>query len=518
MPTDHTPQPDPRPEPVTARSACRRLAILRQSFALRLVPLILAALLLAQAAHLVFQPDVHDELRHADLLFKTGQYHAALRSLTALSAQPATPEVLVRLGIVRTVRGEYDLAERALRHALALGMRGEDRDLASLYLGQVLIRRGQAQPAMRLWAQPAADSRLDGPRRVLRAEWALRQGDYAAAEVDYRAALSPTLPTDWQPVVRYRLALLRAASNSNAALIELESADQAPSLLPTHAPPDPLLSPLLPAVQRDVERLLVVLQSGESERPQLLGQLYLELNLFALAEAQFAQVAPDSANALAAAAYAAYTRWRSGDTRGGLARLKQLVARHPEEPRARTLLALAYLSQENTAAARAQIDSIATMAPTDPNTHLAWANWYVAQRDYVSASTEYQRALKQAPLAQRGTYALLVARFHLDTTYELCLYGRPAAEVAVQTLREEAEAWTTLAASRYYCGDLAGAVDAARRAQSYGSGADAAFYLGTALAALGEQEAARSALVQAADLAPASVWRERAEARLAQIR
>jgi Flp pilus assembly protein TadD len=47
--------------------------------------------------------------------------------------------------------------------------------------------------------------------------------------------------------------------------------------------------------------------------------------------------------------------------------------------------------------------------------------------------------------------------------------------------------------------------------------AEAAYYLGRALAALGDAVGARQALVQAADAAPASVWRERAERQLALL-
>lgn len=479
---------------------------------------LLAFLLLVHAARLVFQPDPHDQLRRADALFQTGHYYAALQSYISLAEQEETPEMLLRLGMVRAVRGEHIPAERSLLRALGGGLRGETHDLGALYLGHVLDRRGESRQALAAWDRLARTSPLDGVRRVLRAEVALRRGDYAAAEADYRAALGPGLPDDWRALVVYRLALLRAASDPGAALVEVITGREQPALAPAQAGRrTAFLQPLLPYVEPDTDRLLAILRADAAERSQLLGQLYLDHNLFALAEAQFAQVAHDSPNALAAAAYAAYTRWLAGDTEGGMHRLEDLVATYPDEPRARTLLALVYLSQENAAAARAQIDTIATMAPAAPDTHLAWANWYVAQRDYVQASTEYQRALSQAPPEQRGSYALLVARFHLTTTYRLCQNGLPAAETAAEMLGSNAEAWTTLAASRYYCGEFAGAVAAARRALSATPDADAAFYLGSALAALGQWDAARRALVDAADLAPASVWRERAEERLAQL-
>lgn len=482
---------------------------------LTLIRLLVGALLLVLAARFVFQPDMRDDLRRADRYFSSGQYHAALQEYASLSARYDTVETALRLGMVRTVRGEYDLAERALRRAMALQPQGDQRSLTALYLGQVLERRGQRHDAA-LWARAAdcpagALCPYAGPQRIVRAEWALQQGDYAAAESDYRAALDRALPADWHALAVYRLALLQGARDPAAALALLTTTPS-PSQWP-----DPFLTPLLPSARAETDQLQTVLQADPAQRPQLLGQFYLDRNLYGLAEAQFAQVAPDDPNALAAAAYAAYTRWRAGETRVGLQRLEALVAAHPDNSRARTLLALAYLSAEDTAAAWAQLDVILDDAPGDPDTHLVWANWYVAQRDYINARDEYQRALLQAPPDERGAYALLVAQFHLNTTYELCDAGLIAAELAVRSLPASADAWTTLAGSRYQCGDFAGAAEAARNALDRTASAAAAFYLGAALNGMGDRAAARQVLVRAADMAPASIWRERAEAALAHL-
>lgn len=113
---------------------------------------------------------------------------------------------------------------------------------------------------------------------------------------------------------------------------------------------------------------------------------------------------------------------------------------------------------------------------------------------------------------------MLAAQFHLATTYELCERGLPLAEQAASASADDPVALTTLAAHRYHCGELAGAVAAARAAQAAGSGPAAAYYLGAALAALGDSANARVALIQAADLAPASDWRRRAELVLVTLR
>ncbi len=474
----------------------------------------IAILLVAQSAHIVFRTDWRDALRQGDQYFAAGQYYAALQTYTTLAAHVDSPEIALRIGIMRAIRGEYDQAEHALWRALHGQLAPDARELAMLYQGYVLDRRDQAQRAWQVWSWLPSHTWFAGHAHVLRAEGALHYGDYAAAELDYRAALGQPLLADWYMFVIYRLALLQAASNPTAAQTLLAAVH--------HPPPVPMarlaffLKPLLIYSDHDVQQLHRVLQSDPDLRPQLLGQFYLDHNLFALAEAQFTAIAPDSPYAQAAAAYAAYTRWRAGDSAQSLNQLQRLVAAHPDDPRARTLLALVYLNQANTNAARAQINTITALAPTSPDTHLAWAHWYIAQSDYVNASQEYQRVLNQAQPEQRGKYALLVARFHLYTTYEICTYGLPAAELAVGSLEDHEEAWTTLAACRYYCADFQGAVAAAQQALQYNAGADAAFYLGLALNAMGERAAARIALKRAADLAPASIWRERAENRLHQ--
>ncbi|MCU0494483.1 MAG: tetratricopeptide repeat protein [Chloroflexaceae bacterium] len=489
-------------------AACARNALARFVFGLA-AALALAAL----AGFFIFRPDPRDDLRAADRLFAAGRYHDALNQYALLSAQSGEARPALRLGMVRAVRGEYDLAERALRRAMQLGLNQTDYNMALLYLGHSLLGRNQAALGLDSWrlvegcGSPPCP--YDGVRQLVQAEAALARGEYAVAEGGYERALAQPLPTDWQGLARYRQALLLAARDPTAALRTVQAA------LPTSPPADPLLAPLLPDTGSDAAQLMTILQAEATQRPQMLGQYYLDRNLFGLAEAQFAQVAPGSSEALAASAYAAYTRWRAGDRQRGLERLEALVQAHPQERRARTLLALAYLSQDDAEAARSQLEAL---SPADADTHLAWANWYVTQRDYVGAADEYRRALERAAPAERGRYALLVARFHLNTSYEICSFGLPAAEMARRTLPDDADVLTTLAASHYQCGEFAAAAETARAALARSPNApDASFYLGAALTQLGDQQAARLALVRAADLAPASDWRVRAELALAQM-
>jgi tetratricopeptide (TPR) repeat protein len=474
-----------------------------------------AITLLVLALSLIVRPEAQDELRTADQLFQRGSYHAALQIYARLSANPSDGEAALRLAAVRLVRGEHALAERALRQALKRSLPMERHELALLFLGQALVAQGNTELGARTWhlleqCEQATVCPWRGPQRILMAEQALVRGDYAAAEADFIRALEDPLPDDWASVATYRLALLRAARG------DLLFPEQASFTLPTPQN-EPLLVALLPRPAGDLAQLQAILASDPAQRAQMLGQFYFNLRLFSLAEAQFNQVDPASPDALAATAYAAYIRWLGGDRQGGLERLEELVERYPDEPRARTLLAVAYMAENQGEDARSQIETISKLSPISPDTRLAWASWYAAQRDYVLAADEYRMALVQAPEAEKGRYALVGAQFHLKTAYELCSAGLPLAESAVIGLPNDATALTTLAAHRYHCGNFAGAANSARAALALNPGADAAYYLGAALVAMGELRQARGVLVQAADLAPASEWRIRAEEVLGRL-
>jgi hypothetical protein len=470
--------------------------------------LLLTAMVLAAAALLITRLAPRDELREADLLLGAGRYYEALAAYGRLA--PASPAAELRLGMVRAIRGERAPAERAIRAAMQRGLPSADYHLGLLYLGRALADDGRDDLAAATWLL-LEDCRTPdacayrAPGRLLAAEEALARGEYGPAEAGLRAALDEPLPAAWADYGRYRLALLLAADYPADALALL-------------APPErgaaaevPLLAPLLPSSGAGPGELAAALTAPAAQRPQLLGQLYLGQGLFGLATAQFAQIDPASPAGLGASAYAAYTRWRAGDLDAGLDHLEALVAAHPADPQARMLLALAYLTADDSAAARAQIDVVAQLSANDPDLELAWASWHAARREYDQASLAYNRALGAAPREHLGDYALMAARFHLATTYELCAVGLPMAELATREHPASAEAWSLAAAHRYHCGQFAAADEAAAMAQQAGAGSEAAYYQGVALAALGERDAARDALIRAADLAPASSWRRRAE-------
>lgn len=484
----------------------RRPLSRRQAVTLLQIMLFLAVL--ALGAWLVFRATPPDLMREGDALFAQKHYYAALGRYHAAEVAHGGPRELLRVGMVEVVRGEVAQAGKTLALALRDGLPPHERDLARLYQGHAATQAGQLEQAHGFWRTIEADSAFYPYRRVLEGEALLAAANYAAAEKAYRAAINAGLPADWQRTALARIAALRASSDiegARATLIEIAAVRERAAELFT--------VPLLPAALPTPEALAQALDAPDDERALRLGQVYLDAELVPLAANQF-RAAPGRV----AQVYAAYAQLRGGDRAGGQAGLEALVAAAPEDARARALLALAYLDEIDPRRARAQLETVRALAPNAPDTHLAWGQWHAAQSDYVAAADEYRRAVEAAPAEQRGRYLLALARFQLDTTVRLCDDGRAAADDAA-TLLDSADAWTTAAAARLACGDAEAARAAAERARQLApASAEAAFYHGQALALLGQPEQARAALIAAADNAPASEWRKKAEESLAALR
>lgn len=483
----------------------------------RILLALLVLLLIGAALSFGLTTRPKDALEQADALFTTGQYHAALASYRSIPPDNKRyPLALAHQGMLHTLRAELPQADQQLARAVGLGLDANDLELVRLYQGAVAQRSQHEPEAQRLWALIPEKSTLRPLILVLQSEQQLWSGDAASAEQGYRQALTALLPTDWTSLVYTRLALLRASSDPGAARAELALAAQALSKQ-ANATTMPFIAPLLPASQPDSAQIQAALDAPLQQQPMLLGQLYLNAGLYTMAEAQFQRVAPDSAQAIPAAAFAAYTRWRAGDRAGGLVQLRSLVARAPDEAHVRALLALVALDINDKQETQTQLAMIRNLAPNAASTALAWGQWQASQRDYVEASRLYAEALERASLSERGFYALHLARFNLATAWLLCEQGLPAAEEAVAR-NTSVEALVLLSQIRLACGNDGGAWIAANRALVLEPNNPEALYrAGLAILRHGDRQAAYDFFVHAADAQPGTVWRERAESQIKQL-
>lgn len=478
------------------------------------------------------EDETPEALHEAYRLLTEGHYHEAYQQYTELSKlsdntsdnTPASQEAIIalHLGILHALRGEHIQAEVLIRRALWLGLEDEEtHERALFYLAHSLRQQGLFDDAQQAWAAARSDSPYQGAERLLAGETELQRGNIPQATAAYTEAQAFALPRDWVPLLIYRLSLIEAAANPERArerLNALATGEGADTLLRVSPiAPDPLLSPLVPDVSQQIGRLMAILERPDPERHQLLGQFLLDQGYNKLAAQQFSQVPASSDTGLRSAAYAAYARWRAGEVREGVQQLETLVAQHPDEPRPRLLLVLVYLAQNDSDAAHNQLEQLSERHPEMAEVQVTWANWYVLQSDYAGATSAYQQALALASDDERGQYAIITARFHLDTSYNLCDQGRPAADLAVRAAPADPNAWVTLAACAYRCNDMAGAEVAASNALDLGAGVEATFYMGASLIEQGKYEEGRAYLIRAANLSPDSVWRERAEEQLQRV-
>lgn len=467
-------------------------------------------------------------LHIADRLLVQGQYHAAMQQYATLAADgPPAPALLLRQGMLHSIRGEYGQSSNLLWQAISRGLAAHEYELAMLYLGRNNANTANDELAQTIWhdyprCQPARPAcPYVGVRHVLIADALLAQGEYAAARTAYVRALELPLDATWRRVAATRAALLLALDDREAARATLAAAA-------TPHPTDrvePFTAPLLPPRSAQEQHLLAdLLAANPADHLQLLGQLYMLYGYAELALHAFQQITPDSPHYGAAQAYIAYLQWRTSPDLHHTDGLAALAASQPAAPPAATLYTLSEMIAAALDETSVPTSTLQRVPPNSPEAALLNATWHLFERDYAAARPYLRQVIGRSSGPQRGRYALRIARFHLDTTYERCTDGLDAAEIAVRQLPASVQAWSILAGIQFQCGNFADAQLAAQQAIALDSDtpglqppAEAWLYLGAAHLWQGDAAAARTALMTAADLAPASTWRERAEQLLQRI-
>lgn len=452
-----------------------------------------------------------DALRAAEQLWQTGRVTEALRSYQTLRASESAPALVdIRLAAMTLLRGDCAQAQTYASTALGKPLRRDEAAQAHLIAGQCAAQRGALDRAQAEWLSVDPQSPYHALVDVLSGEIALRGGLRSSAIDDYTAALSAPLSEPWRSFARLRLALALAPHAPETALQQLQSI---PATLPD---PTPETRPLLPltsgAIVGQARQLEAILAAPQEQQRQLIGQQLLDLDLLRLAIATFEQVPIDAPRDPLAEAHAAYARWQLGQTSAATTQLRELVTQYPQEPLIATLYATIAINASNLDQAATVLDAAEARAPLDPAIVLVRSDLLVARRLYPEAIAERRRARDIARPEVRGRYALALAEQHLSLTYRVCDSGIDAASEATTIAAADPQAWQLLASMYYHCRSYKQAAEAAQRGLALAPNDPALrFFLGAALWEDRDRESGRPHLIAAADLAPASEWRKRAE-------
>jgi tetratricopeptide (TPR) repeat protein len=446
-------------------------------------------------------------LHTADQLWRDGRATEAWALYTDLHEVDALPAYAqLRLAGLSLERGACGDAELLAAHVLQQPATADDAALAHLIRAECALKRSAPQRAGAEWNALAAAPTGNALVQVLQGEHALRSGDLPAAAKHLETALQHPLPTPWTAFAHLRLAQtssdLAAAAHHMAAI---------PAALPTA---DPATRPLLPLrlheLAAQAARLRTVLAAPPADQDQLRGQVVLDAELWRLAAAQWDRVAQRDVDNPRAPAYAAYARYRLGERRS--ATLGALAQRFPGDPFIATLRATLVLDTGDVNTAGIFIERAEAEHGRDPALVLVRSDILAAQRRYADAIAERRRARDIAPAEQRARYALALAQQHIDLAYNLCDEGIAAAQDSTTLAPNDAHAWRTLAIAQRHCRRYADAIAAAQHGLALAPDDPALHFLaGAALWEADQREQAHAYLLRAADLAPASTWRERAE-------
>lgn len=482
--------------------------------------LLVGLLILTFASVVVLRaaPDA-SALRDAERLWSAGRIAEARQQYLALATGAQVPPLVpVRLATIGLLRGSCPEAQAYAARAIAQpSLRRDEAAQAHLVAGQCAALRGAPERAEAEWLSIDPRSPYERLVNLLRGEQALRMGHAAQAIPAYRAALeghrsaSATLSEPWTMLARFRLALLLAAdapAEAQGLLVTI------PLPLPA---PTPETRPFLPLASSDLAQqslqLRSILNQPAAQRSPLLGQQLLHLELYRLAIVRFEQIPDGSAETLAlAGAATAYARWQLGQQAAATAQLQELASVLPDSPAVATLYATAAIQAGQLDAAAAALDAAEARDPLDPALALVRADVLIGRREYARAIGELRRARDIARPEARARYALALANQHLRLTYDLCGGGISAARDATTIAPGDPVAWQGLAAALYHCRAYDQAASAARSGlERVPDHAALSFFLGAALRASGQHDAARPHLIAAIDAAPGSEWRIRAE-------
>lgn len=416
-------------------------------------------------------------LRAGDAAIAAYDYPAAVAAYQEAAAhQVWDPVPWLRLARVHLTMQE-NLA--ALQDAYAAAARAGLTPPVRAELGHAYARLGNPTLALEQWRSAAGDPLADRDTLIRAAD-----GFYSLGVWDKAEALYSRLATAHsESVIAYRLGLLLAASQPDAARTHLTAAARDPRL----------------AANAGIVLAALEDHPDPAYAAARLGVAFARAGEWRLAEHQLAgatERAPGYAQALA---YLGLARDRLGQD--GYPTLAQALALAPDDPLVHMLLGYHWKQHGLWDTARAEFERAYDLDPANAATSVEIGLSYAASGQYDVARTWLQEAVRLAP--DDPAFWKLLARFHLDHALEVVSTGLPAARRAAELAPGDAEAQDLIGWGLYLTGDRDGAAAALDQALRLDpSLASIHYHLGLVYASQGNREAARRAFARAAALDP----------------
>jgi len=410
------------------------------------------------------------------------------------------PEPLVAIGEIYLTQNRWALAEDAFNRALA-----RDGENANALAGLATARweQGDRLRAVRLWEAALArapthttQSEQEDDLSTIRLRLALAYLDtdrLADAEGMFRQEVAHSD----HPAAHLYLAMMQATEQPSGAQRELEAiADDGP-----------------PVVVAARDYLLQATEEFEAANTAAEGAKSMGLAFVQIEEWQLARVALEQALMLdptdaEAMAFLGHAEAQLG--RPAFTHLAGAVESNPDWPLGHYLLGLYYLKQEAHEYAVEEFHVALRLDPGNAQALADLARAYVDQGQYLDAEQALVKAVESAPKDLIFHSALV--HFYADHTFRVSDRGLAAARAAAELAPDDPQVRDMLGWMYFLAGDPAQArlhLEGALRLDP--ELASAHYHLGILHDALGEEEAAKFALLRAIDLDTGGFYRGQAQ-------
>jgi tetratricopeptide (TPR) repeat protein len=306
---------------------------------------------------------------------------------------------------------EYARAEASYRRAFERGALSPGGWVA---WGDVLYLSGDVEHAIALWEQ-ALEQGSSSPDLYSRlAEVYQSRGDLSAATTAMQEYVSAH-PQDAS--AHYRLGLLLALSNPEAAQSQLESASTA----------DPAFAPAAATLGAALD--LALQNDSASRRYVIIGRGLGLVNEWKLARHAFESAIEADGKDAEAWAWVGEAKQQTGEPNAGLTELDRALALDASLPAVRGLRGLYFQRVGNFRQALAEFESAASLEPENPAWYVSLGEAHSKNGDLIRALEAYRIATVLAP--EDPGYWRLLAIFCAQNNVNVKDVGVPAAQKAL---------------------------------------------------------------------------------------